>query len=289
MAGQTTDCPVCRSGATAHFAVVDGYSFIRCRECGHLYLHDGVPEAFLANAYGAAYYGQCDGEAEKLGYDDYLRDSQKRMRGFDQRLADLERYVSRPGRLLDFGCAVGLFVRVAQDRGWQAIGYDRSEWATAYGRDKLGVTLHGGEMPQFEEQSFDLVTMWDCIEHLNEPRQVLVKIRRWLRPGGILAVNTVNSSSLGARLAGSAWRHIAPPLHIHLFSAGSLSRLVSDVGFSTLRRTGEGIVFGAARHDEGGRAAAWDALNDVVCHWRLKRISSLLNLRDEVFLLARKS
>jgi SAM-dependent methyltransferase len=262
---------------------------VRCRECRHLFLTGGVSEAFLANAYGAEYYGQGDSGSERLGYDDYLRDSRKRMRGFNQRLADLERYVSRPGRLLDFGCAVGLFVRVAQDRGWQAIGYDRSEWAAAYGRDKLGVTLYGGEMPRFEEQSFDLVTMWDCIEHLNEPRHVLEQLRRCLRPGGILAVNTVNSSSFGARLAGSAWRHIAPPLHIHLFSAGSLSRLVSDVGFSLLRRSGEGIVFGAARHAEGGRPAAWDVLNDVVCHWRLKRIASLLNLPDEVFLLARKA
>ena len=65
--GHNPACPICRSDATVHFAVVDGYRLVRCRECRHLFLIGGVSEAFLANAYGAEYYGQGDRGSERLG------------------------------------------------------------------------------------------------------------------------------------------------------------------------------------------------------------------------------
>jgi ubiquinone/menaquinone biosynthesis C-methylase UbiE len=141
-------------------------------------------------------------------------------------------------------------------------------------------------MPAFDDGSFDLVTLWDCIEHLPDPRTVVSLMHRWLRPGGVLAINTVNSSSLGARLAGRNWRHIAPPLHIHMFSKQSLRALVRDVGFSVIDENPEGIAFGAETGAAGKPLPR--LLNEVACHWRLTRIALALNLRDEVCLIARK-
>lgn len=269
--------------------VVDSYPMSRCRSCGHLYVASEVSNSVLASAYDKSYYGgNKDQEPATCGYDDYLRDIPKRLRGFDQRLASLERLVSPPGRVLDFGCAVGLFVRAARERGWDAVGYDRSEWATAYGREKFGLSLSSGDVPQFGEGSFDLVTLWDCVEHLADPREILLKVRSWLRVGGVLAINTVNSTSLGARLAGKSWRHIMPPLHLNLFSSQSLRRLVNDAGFTVVRTQGEGVVFMASNR-AAGPARLRHALDDVICHWRLKPVTSLLNLRDEVFLVARRT
>ena len=281
-------CPICNSGPALHFGVVDEYALSRCETCGHLYLPGGVSENLLAESYGADYYGYADAGSAKLGYDNYLRDSEKRIRGFRHRLSTLERFVSPPARLLDFGCAVGLFVRVAQERGWQAIGYDRSEWAASYGRKNFGVDIRSGDLPAFAEGSFDLVTLWDCIEHLTNPREVVSRIRYWLEPGGLLAVNTVNSSSLGARLAGRRWRHIAPPLHIHLFSAQSLQKLLVEQGFSILVTRGEGVMLGARKM---ATKLAWPirVCDDLICHWRLSTLTTRLNFRDEIYVLARKN
>ena len=282
-------CPVCESRDLRSFGVVDDYPMSRCRACGHLYVSCAVSDSVLADAYGKNYYGgNADQDRANSGYDDYLRDMPKRLRGFNQRLSELEHLVSPPGRVLDFGCAVGLFVRAAQDRGWTAEGYDRSEWAAAYGREKLGVNIQSGSAPRFDDESFDLVTLWDCVEHLPDPRGTLLKIRGWLRDGGVLAVNTVNSSSLGARLAGKSWRHIMPPLHLNLFSSRSLRRMVTDAGFSIIRTHDEGVVFTAPRPPVGSSRVR-SALDDVVCHWRLRPVTSRLNLRDELLVVARRS
>ena len=289
LASQRSDCPVCRSTRVRQAAAIDGYPMSRCRACGHLYVACAVPDHVLANAYGENYYASGGERGERAcGYDDYLANAPRRLRGFDLRLRALERFVAPPGRILDFGCAVGLFVRAAQDRGWDAVGYDRSHWAAAYGREKLGVSIQGGAVPRFDPGSFDLITLWDCVEHLPDPRETLQMIHGWLRVGGVLALNTVNSSSLGARLAGASWRHIMPPLHLHLFSAASLRRLVSDTGFSIMRTRGEGVVFAAAgaRRPAGALARV---LDDVVCHWRLRPVTSSLNLRDEILLIARRT
>ncbi|MCC6198196.1 MAG: class I SAM-dependent methyltransferase [Burkholderiales bacterium] len=269
---------------------MDDFGLQRCRSCAHVYVAPPVPDHVLEEAYEEGYYRATDtGDASRgaVGYEDYLQNAQLRIRGFDQRLSELERFVSPPGRVLDFGCAVGLFVRAAQDRGWRAVGYDRSQWAARYGRDMLGVTIECGALPKFEDSSFDLVTLWDCIEHLPNPRAVLAQARQWLRPGGWLALNTVNSSSLGARLAGRAWRHIAPPFHLHLFSTASLRALLTQEGFAVAHAQCEGVVLRAEKdsdHAGGIRAVA----DDLLCHWRLRPLATALNLRDEQCLVAQR-
>ena len=267
---------------------VNGFPMRRCRSCDHLYVASAISDAALAKAYEKDYYDSGTGSIAQTGYDDYLRNSTKRLAGFNARLQDMERHVAPPGRTLDYGCAIGLCVKAAQNRGWDAIGYDRSEWATNYGREALGVNVVSGAVPAFGPAEFDLVTLWDCIEHLSDPRGTLVNIHSWLKPGGILAVNTVNSSSLGARLAGRAWRHVAPPLHIHLFSAKSLQVLMEDCGFSVVERGCEGIVFNAKKPQQPP-SRILGALDDLLCHWRLRRIALMLNLRDEVMIVGRRN
>ncbi len=281
-------CPVCNAADSSAWATMLGYGMQRCNECAHVFVAPAVPEEVLAKAYEEDYYkrsGSSDATGN-VGYDDYMRTAQTRLRGFNQRLTELEPFTGPPGRLLDFGCAVGLFVRAARDRGWEAVGYDRSEWAARYGREHLGVTIHTEVPPRFKDGSFDLVTLWDCIEHLPDPRSIVESVRTWLRPGGVIALNTVNSSSVGARLAGRAWRHVAPPVHLHLFSSRSLRRLLSESGFAVAHSHGEGIVLGAQKGRVQGRVMR--AADDLLCHWRLRALATTLNLRDEQLIIARR-
>ena len=281
-------CPVCGTNGARMWGNVNGFPMRRCRSCGHLYVASAISEEMLAKAYEKDYYSPGTGSNAKTGYDDYLLNSTKRLEGFNRRLQDLERHTAPPGRTLDYGCAIGLCVKAAQNRGWDAIGYDRSEWATNFGRGALGINIVSGAVPAFGPAKFDLVTLWDCIEHLTDPRGTLVNIHSWLKPGGILAVNTVNSSSLGARLAGRSWRHVAPPLHIHLFSAKSLQVLIKDCGFSVVERGCEGIVFNAKKPRQSS-SSNLSRVDDLLCHWRLRGIATMLNLRDEVAIVARRS
>lgn len=248
-----------------------------------------VPDETLAAAYDADYYGgaQKSETSQSKGYADYIGNLQDRMVMFRGRLAAISQHTKRIGSLLDYGCAVGLFAKAAKEQGWYAVGYERSDWAVNYGRDQLGVdiVLARPDDDPFEPNTFDAVTLWDVTEHLAEPRRVLSQVHGWLRDGGILALNTVNSSSLGARLAGRAWRHVAPPWHLQYYTKKSLVRLLNESGFEIVQSTGEGSVIECTRKPLPFLSCRIESL---LQHWRLRHAATALNLLDEIMIVARK-
>ena len=284
-AARLVACTVCDSSDVNPACTSAGYAIARCPSCGHLFVSQGVNEEVLDDAYQQTYYAAAESGS---GYVDYVAKAQQRTEGFRWRLRDILRHTDAPGSLLDFGCAIGLFVKVAKDEGWHAIGYERSRWAAEYGRREFGVDikLASDASDPFSPASFDVVTLWDVIEHVEHPRTIISLVSNWLKVGGILALNTVNASSLGAWLAGSQWRHLAPPHHLQFFSRRSLIRLLHGAGFRILRVRANGTCF------EGRSTpvpAALRRLDDVVCHWRLRPIATALGLLDEIEVIAVKT
>lgn len=283
------DCPICSSDATEPAWNVGAYELARCRECAHLYVSRGFDASQLEQAYGKAYYAE--GEDSSCGYRDYLADAAKRMRGFDELLNKVERYATERGTLLDYGCAVGLFVRVAKDRGWQAMGYERSDWAANVGRQQFGVDIvvgTSGAPPAGFDGLFDVVSMWDVLEHVEDPQRTLVSAANWLKPNGILALSTVNAESYGARHAREHWRHLAPPHHLHYFSRQSLRRALGSAGLQVVASEGRGLMFSADRrrtHLRGMRRR----IEELVTHWRARPLAKALDLLDEVEVFAQRS
>ena len=279
-------CSICSSDQVRLVFNLNGYAVSRCERCSHVFVSAGLVAGDLEDAYGQAYYDSA-GDAAGVGYQDYLRDIDARTRGFKDRLGQIESRVGARGRLLDYGCAVGLMVKVAAESGWEAVGYERSEWAAQYGRKNFGLDIvlgDGQNVPRFEGR-FDVVTMWDVVEHLEHPRAVLETVSGWLKPGGLLALNTVNSSSVGARLAGVHWRHLAPPHHLQFFSRASLRRLLKDCGFEVLSQHNQGVMMTADRRKtklQGPRA--W--IEALGTHWRTKKLATVLNLLDEIEMIA---
>jgi SAM-dependent methyltransferase len=278
-------CSACNSSRTHAAFSIGSYELARCDDCSHLFVSSGVDAAALARAYDQSYYDDRAVGANR-GYENYLRNADLRMRGFKERLQQIERRVARRGRLLDYGCAVGLFVKVAADAGWQATGYERSEWAASYGRETFGLDIvigDGSAPPPFDDR-FDVITMWDVLEHLEDPRHVLDSVSRWLKPSGVLALNTVNASSLGARRADRAWRHLAPPHHLQYFSNLSLQRLLADFGFRIVWKEARGVMLEASGAPSAG--GALNAIEQLATHWRTRRLATALNLLDEIEILA---
>lgn len=124
----------------------------------------------------------------------------------DQRAAAQVRYLDQlglaGGRLLDFGAGVGTFVRAANDAGWAAEGVEHSPGAVARARKELGVTLTTELQPG---EFYDVVTLWDVVEHLRDPEVVLRDLATRLRPGGMMLLETGNYESWPRRARGDAW------------------------------------------------------------------------------------
>ena len=157
---------------------------------------------------------------------------------FDRRrLALLHRAIRPPGRLLDAGAGRGRFVAAARAAGWDATGIEPSARGVAAARGVYGVTLEQAaiEDARLAPGSLDAVTLWHVLEHVDDPAGALERVRRWLRPGGVVLVGAPNLASLQARLGGGRWFHLDLPRHRTHFTAAGLRTLLARDGLAPAR------------------------------------------------------
>jgi 2-polyprenyl-3-methyl-5-hydroxy-6-metoxy-1,4-benzoquinol methylase len=157
-------------------------------------------------------------------------------------LRELSLYAPARGRLLDVGCAIGLFLAAARLDGWEVMGNELSSFAANYAHEQFGISVIAGsfETLNLPPGSFDAVTMWETIEHLLSPRTALHKAAELLKPGGVLALSTPNTAGLSFRFLRDRWWIIAPREHTFYFTPKTITRLLKQTGFEvkSLRTTG---------------------------------------------------
>ena len=154
------------------------------------------------------------------------------------------------GRLLDVGCGEGAFLHRAAHAGWEVLGVERSRQAAAYARRMHGLPVVCGDEATLPADAgpFDVVTMFDVIEHLPDPLATLRRLAGALRPGGRLVVSTPNAAGASPRLTYwlfcrtlGAWDHATPPGHLFQFTTRTLRALVERAGFECRSATTYGI------------------------------------------------
>jgi 2-polyprenyl-3-methyl-5-hydroxy-6-metoxy-1,4-benzoquinol methylase len=172
---------------------------------------------------------------------DYFASELERRRSFQAALARLEslRRVRPPGRLLEIGSSVGLFLDEARKRGWDAVGIEPSRWAAESARTR-GLSVFNGTLDEFvvEGGPFDVLVSWDVFEHLEDPLGALHRAYELLRPGGLLVFTTVNLGGLGRKLFRGRWPWFMR-MHLHYFTRKSLTRMVRSSGFEVLSTSTE--------------------------------------------------
>ncbi len=138
-----------------------------------------------------------------------------------------------PGRLLDFGCGGGSFLRRMADRGWSVTGVDASASAVREVQESLGLTALNGTLPHpdLSPSSFEVITMWHSIEHVHDPIAVLREAFRLLVPGGKIIVACPNHESSPRRWFGSEWFGLDLPRHLIHFSPSTLRDALEVSGF----------------------------------------------------------
>lgn len=141
----------------------------------------------------------------------------------------------KPTTLLDVGCGIGVFLQAVKDVGLNAVGVDMSKSAVIYARSHgLDVRLGKIEDLPLKRESFDVITLFQTIEHIEDPIKTLKKIHTLLRRGGILVMTTPNEESLMAKLLGKLWFGYANIEHIYFFNKQSLTALQKKVGFKKI-------------------------------------------------------
>jgi hypothetical protein len=166
----------------------------------------------------------------------YLRERQGRELTFRHHLGDLERFTgSGQGRsLLDVGAYIGVFVEVAAAAGWDAYGVEPSNWAVTYAQQQgLKVWQGTQHAEELSGRLFDVVTMWDVVEHFDDPAGEFRRSFELLRAGGWLAVHTMDIESPAARLMGPRWPWLMD-MHLYYFSRRTLAKMLESAGFEVV-------------------------------------------------------
>ncbi len=139
--------------------------------------------------------------------------------------------------LLDFGCGVGGLCRIGREYGLKTTGIEPDAFARqrAMATGALEVYASVDELQAANpEPRFDIITMWDVIEHLREPWKELEQLSRLLRPGGRLLLSTPNAGSLRARLQRQRWENMINPTHFYYFTQLSLRLALKRAGISEI-------------------------------------------------------
>lgn len=160
----------------------------------------------------------------------------KRCRGWVRRVQ--RRYVTT-GTWLDVGCSAGFVVKAAADAGFEAHGVEVEPAAVRYGREVLGLdTLRCGYLEDqgYEPGQFDVISLYDVIEHVPDLNRLVAELYRLLRPGGIVEIRTPDVGHWGNPRDLSTWKEVKPSEHLYYFNSATLARLFALHGFVIAHR-----------------------------------------------------
>lgn len=168
---------------------------VKCEDCLLIYLDEDTPQKTITT-----YYQVVEDPV-------YFEEQGARQKTFEKYLVNLEKIFPKKGKLLDIGTNTGLFVKLARDSGWDAIGLEPNRWAVEYAKKEFGLKLINKPFEEntFKKESFDVVTMWDVIEHFTNPAEEVKKVYKFLKHNGVFAFSTVDPESPFAKMFGTRW------------------------------------------------------------------------------------
>jgi len=240
---EDTPCPLC--GHEAGAPVLEAadplppnqtglvFAVVRCTECGLSYTNPRPNERTAVRFYPADYHPHR--RPGKMQQSRPTRPFLSRVLG---RPCNARRGAlpwPGPGRLLDFGCGGGSFLKTMAAQGWRVTGLDAAVGAVQRVRDEHGLTALVGSLPHpdLRPGSFDVVTMWHSLEHVHHPLAILREAYRLLVPGGKLIVATPNIDSLPFRTFQRSWFGLDLPRHLTHFTPATLTMMLRAAGFRT--------------------------------------------------------
>ncbi|MCA9917146.1 MAG: class I SAM-dependent methyltransferase [Anaerolineales bacterium] len=248
LAGENNDdferipCEIC--GSNDHYLIASRtdlflggdtkFAMHECAECGAIYQFPRPTPQKMADFYPSEYQQYTKGLAE----DKWLTRLSRRY-GLRKRAQVITNQVST-GKVLDVGCATGDFLSVMRTfEGWDVFGIEPSHSPLKYAREKVGLSVVEGilNVAPFAENSFDAITMWDVLEHVYNPPEVLADVARLLKPGGVFVVNHPNVDSIDRKVFKDMWLGYELPRHLYLFPGELLKGMMAELGFTEVART----------------------------------------------------
>ena len=267
------------------------FRVVRCTGCTLVYVTPRLRPEVLPQVYNEEYWSSKS--PKERGYADYRSQAPLYLKTFKKRLALVERFRKHKGRALDVGCAAGFFLKILHDAGWTVDGVELSPAIASHAREVYGFEqVHVGpvESAGYEKGSFDLITMWDVVEHVPEPLPFLEHTMSLLADDGVFILETQNVESKFAKRLGPKWHHYKHLEHLYHFSPATIERLLDRVGMEVVHLTPKfggkhvSVEFVRALAVRVHGAMKWALLPLAP----LNKMSFYVNMKDEMIVVAKK-
>jgi SAM-dependent methyltransferase len=220
-------CPICgRADAREWLRAPDRlhgrqeqYTLVRCAPCSLVWLSPPPKPEEMHLHYTTAYHELISAAGDNAA---------KRWKA---RKADLVPH-KQSGALLDLGCSSGSFLDSMRSESWKLYGIEMSADCAKAAEARCDAQVYVGDIVDapFPPGTFDVITCFDVLEHLYEPRRVIEKVAEWLKPGGIFYVQVPNIDSAEARVFGTYWHGLELPRHLFHYSPAALKSLAASAG-----------------------------------------------------------
>lgn len=234
-------CPVCTSAENSNRHIFGKLKIKACSKCGLQFISPFLDQKKNDEIYTDNYFLGASNRIK--GYENYELLESCLVREAKMKLGFIEKYTSGK-RVLDVGAGTGVFALLAKQSGFNVSANDLSGFAVSKLKAKKIRCLPGPvEKLRFPKAEFDIVTAWDVLEHITNPRSALKVLNSAMEKGGYLFLTTPDHESLDARLLGKNWYgYKKAPEHPVFYGKRSLRYLLENNGFQLVEIRPWGFV-----------------------------------------------
>jgi len=245
-------CPVCGKGTNKHsLARFTDRTYRRCSRCGVLFMDRAYPPPIeYEKEYFFESYKKQYGKTYLEDFPNLVTIAKRRLKIISQispvKTAEEQKKKDYyPPIVLDIGCAYGAFLSAAKEDGFLPFGIDPAQDAVRYVQETLSIPAVQGFFPNYplstpNSQLYDVVTLWYVIEHFTDLNTVLAKIKKLLKPGGILAFSTPSFSGISGRKSLRKFLENSPADHFTIWSPKMCKKALAIAGFKVKKITMSG-------------------------------------------------
>lgn len=226
-------CNLCQSDNHKVLESQPAHNLVKCNDCDLVYVSPQPEPKTSRETYDKPYY------------DKWLMEEKKKARQkmWQKRLAILNAS-QRGGKLLDVGCGVGTFLKLAQASRWEVAGTEVSDYAAQKCKEQLRISIFNGSLKKasFQENTFDAITMWHVLEHLSKPLETLQEAHRILKKDSLLIIAVPNFKSILAKVkllrqkgTQRIFRSDSNEPHLYHFTSKTLKEILEKASFKVLK------------------------------------------------------
>ncbi len=197
---------------------------VKCNKCGLIYVNPRIRGELILEGYS-------EGTDEA-----FVSQARGREITFEKQLKLINKHSPGKGRILDIGTAGGSFLYVAKKDGWDVHGVEPNKWMAEWGWKHYGIEIKPGDIfsNKYPSNYFDVVTLFDVLEHVPDPSATLKEINRIMKKEGLLIVNYPDIGSWVARIMGRKWVFILS-VHLWYFTRKTIRKMLNRQGYEVVK------------------------------------------------------